>query len=81
MKMYLQEITCRAWSGLIWLKTETSSELMLTRSWNSGFRKMQDIVWLRAELLSSQKRLLGTKLQTPLCLCSWFYQRNNWVYL
>jgi len=44
IEMYLQEIICREWTGLIWIKAETSSGLLLTRSWNFGFRKMHDIV-------------------------------------
>ena len=32
IKMYLQEITCRELTGLIWLKAKTSGGLLLTRS-------------------------------------------------
>lgn len=43
IKMYLQEITCKEWTGLIWLKAETIGELLLTRSWKFVFSTMQDI--------------------------------------
>ena len=43
IKVYLQEITYRVWTGLIWFRAEKIGGLLLTRSWKFGFHTIQDI--------------------------------------
>ena len=51
--MCLQENRMKAWTGLIWLRTEKGGGLLWMRYWTFGFHKMLWISWLAKEILAS----------------------------
>jgi hypothetical protein len=61
-KMDLGEIGWVAWTGLIWLRIETSEGLLCTRLWTFGFHKMLGNSWVVAQLLTSPEELSSMDL-------------------
>jgi hypothetical protein len=50
----LQEVGCRAWTGLICFRMGTGGWLLWMWEWTFGFHEMQRISWLAEDMLASQ---------------------------
>jgi hypothetical protein len=53
------------WTGLIWLRIETSGWLLWTRQWTFGFHKMLGNSWVAVQTAASQEGLSSMELVTP----------------
>jgi hypothetical protein len=69
IKMDRQAMWHESWIGLIWLSVGTSSGLLWTRWWTSGFIKIREISWLAEALLAFQEGLFCMELVCFFQLC------------
>jgi hypothetical protein len=67
--MDLQQIGSGAWTGLIWLRIETSCGLLQIWLWTSWFYNMWGISWLAVELLASKDGLCCMELVSLILGC------------
>jgi hypothetical protein len=66
------------WTGLVWLKIETSGELFWIRSWTFGFHEMLGNYRVATQLVASRVMFSSIELVISQCNCSCYASICCW---